>query len=122
MIEGIVNEYHEAVLRIRVRGTGSIVHELEAVLDTGFDGYLSLSTDLVEALGLPFLEYERVMLSNGAIEECALHEGTIFWDGEERPIRIQASEGGALIGMALMQGYDLNIHIEPGGAVGLTPF
>jgi len=117
MISGIVNANDDALVRLFVRGSGSILHEVEAVLDTGFNGFLSLPVSLIDVLGLPYLRRERVMLSNGNIEECAVHEGVLLWDGQERNILIQATDGGPLLGMSLLHGHKLMIFVEDGGNV-----
>jgi predicted aspartyl protease len=41
MIIGLVNQYHEATIRLVVRGPHGREHEIEAVIDTGFNGLLS---------------------------------------------------------------------------------
>jgi predicted aspartyl protease len=41
MIIGVVNANREATLRFVVRGANGQEHELEAVIDTGFTGFLT---------------------------------------------------------------------------------
>lgn len=117
MITGIVTANEDAVIRLLVRGAGSILHEVEAVVDTGFNGYLSLPAALVTALGLPYLRTERTILANGSIEDCAVHEVTVLWDEQERAVLVQATEGDALIGMAMMHDYKLTIEVKGNGNV-----
>ena len=52
MITGTVNANREAILRLAVRNTNGQEHERDAVVDTGFDGWLSLPPDFILALGL----------------------------------------------------------------------
>ena len=54
MIEGVVNAAREAVVTISVRGPDGQAREIEAVIDTGYSGFLTLPASLVEDLGLPF--------------------------------------------------------------------
>ena len=49
MIPGAVNGNLEATVRLVVRGSGGQEQEIEAVIDTGFNGFLTLSPALVEA-------------------------------------------------------------------------
>jgi predicted aspartyl protease len=53
MMTGTVNAFHEAILRVSVRGPEGKEREVEAVVDTGFDGSLTLPPHLVAELGAP---------------------------------------------------------------------
>ena len=53
MILGVVNAHSEATIRLPVRDAVGHEHEIEAVLDTGFNGSLTLPPALIAALGLP---------------------------------------------------------------------
>ena len=55
MIEGVVNAAYEAVIRLTVQGPSGQEQDIEAVIDTGFTGFLSLPSGVVVDLGLPFL-------------------------------------------------------------------
>ena len=54
MIEGVVNAAHEAVVPIHLRGPEGRNRDIEAVVDTGYSGYLTLPVALVAELELPF--------------------------------------------------------------------
>jgi predicted aspartyl protease len=47
---------------------------------------------------------------------------TIIWDGQPRAVEADPLESEALVGMALMEGYDLNARIVVGGRVTLEFF
>lgn len=55
MMSGTVNSDPEAVLRLSLRDAGGAPHGAGAVIDTGFNGFLTLTPSLIEALGLPWL-------------------------------------------------------------------
>ena len=65
MIHGTVNAYREATILLRVYGPQRQELDIEAVVDTGFDGSLSLPQDSVALLGLPFRRRGRVFLADG---------------------------------------------------------
>jgi hypothetical protein len=46
-------------------------------------------------------------------------EASIIWDGQIRPIEINESEADPLIGMGLLEGYELNIQGLVGGEVSI---
>ena len=119
MITGIVNAGGDAVVRLLVRGSGNILHEVEAVVDTGFNSFVSLPPNLVDALGLPYLRMERNILADGSVEECSIHEAVVLWGGREHTVPVQASGGDTLIGMAMMRGYELRIQVTDGASVTL---
>jgi predicted aspartyl protease len=56
MISGEVNAYREAVVRLPVRSPRGREQAIEAIVDTGFNGYLTLPPDVIAELGLPFRE------------------------------------------------------------------
>lgn len=57
MITGIVNANLEATIRLTIMGPAGQPHEIEAIIDTGFTGFLTLPPTLVSILGLPYLDF-----------------------------------------------------------------
>ena len=51
MITGIVTDRREAVIRLKVRGPTGQDQEIEAIIDTGFDGWLSLPSSIIAQPG-----------------------------------------------------------------------
>jgi predicted aspartyl protease len=54
MITGVVTPFHQATIRLIVRGPTGQAQEIDAVIDTGFDGALSLPPADIAALSLPW--------------------------------------------------------------------
>jgi predicted aspartyl protease len=54
MITGIITAAREAVIRMVVRGPSGHEVTVDAVIDTGFTGWLTLPPALIGTLGLPF--------------------------------------------------------------------
>ena len=82
MISGVVNSNLEATVRLRLRGPGGQEQEIDAVIDTGFNGFLTVSPVLVRQLGLTHLGQSWALLANGQEELLALYEVTLLWDGQ----------------------------------------
>jgi clan AA aspartic protease len=117
MITGSVNTDYEAVIRLRVRGPLGHEHEVDAIIDTGFNGFLTLPPLLVSDLGLARLSRGRALLANGSEELFDIHGVMVVWDGEQRLVEVDAVNAAPLVGMALLDGFDLHIRVADGGHV-----
>ena len=67
MITGSVNSALEATLRLAAHDPTGQAHEFEAVIDTGFNGFLTLPPALIAALGLPWLCRQDGQLADGSV-------------------------------------------------------
>lgn len=121
MIFGHINQDRELVAPVRVLDANDHVHRYEAILDTGFDGALSLPRHLIQELGLPPTEPIEMVLATGRQVQVNAYAGTVLWRGERRHVRILEAEGSPLIGIALMWGGLLTAEITDNGAVTIGP-
>ncbi len=117
MITGVVNADYEAVVRLRLQGSRGQEREVDAIIDTGFNGFLTLSPALVTALGLTRLSRGRVILADGREELFDIYGVTVLWDGQPRYVEADAVDTTPLVGMALLKGYDLYVQVIDGGRV-----
>ena len=117
MIEGEVNDAYEAVVALSLQGPEGQAQDIEAVIDTGYSGFLTLPTALVTELGLPFAYIGRALLANDDEVTFDVHDVTVLWDGQERRIRADATGSTPLVGMLLLDEHSLNIEVERGGRV-----
>lgn len=117
MITGLVNSDLEATIQLMVRGPGGRESEVEATIDTGFDGFLTLPPAFVTMLGLRRLSRGRAILANGQEALFDIYGSTVIWDGDPRHVETDAVDAPPLVGMALLYGYHLHVHIEDGGRV-----
>ncbi len=114
MIEGVVNASHEAVV---AQGPAGQARDIEAVIDTGYSGFLTLPTALVAELGLPFAYMGQAFLANDDAVSFDVHDATVLWDGQPRQIKADATGSTPLVGMLLLDRYDLSIQVRTGGRV-----
>lgn len=119
MIAGIVNAEHAATIRIILLDSDGQEHEREAIVDTGFTGWLTLPANMIALLDLPWKRYGRAVLADGSDILFYTYEGTVLWDGAYTTIPIDESEGEILVGMSLMYGYSIHVENVDGGAVTL---
>ena len=117
MIEGAVNDAYEAVVALSLQGPAGQVRDIEAVIDTGYSGFLTLPTALVMELGLLFAYVGRALLANDDEVTFDVHDVTVLWDGQPRRIRADATGSTPLVGMLLLDKHNLNIEVESGGRV-----
>jgi len=117
MMTGAVNPELEALLQLTVRDAGGQPQSVPAVIDTGFNGFLTLPPTLVATLGLPWLCGQEGQLADGSVQAFDVYVATVDWDGQPRSVEVDAAEAQPLIGMGLMQGSELRIQVRPGGSV-----
>ena len=117
MIYGTVNADREAVLRLQVSGLPGQSQEIEAVVDTGFTGFLTLPLSAIANLGLTRISRGRAILANGSEEIFDIYEAQLDWDGQTRTIEADAAEVEPLIGMSMLYGYELRVRVVDGGSV-----
>lgn len=117
MIFGVVNARHELLLRVPIVDANGQEQEVEAVLDTGFTGSLTLPPALVAALGLPWRSRAQVVLADGRVEQYEVHVAEVIWDGTPRTVLIQAVDTTPLVGVGLLVGFDLRARVRAGGDV-----
>ena len=119
MIEGIVNIRYEAVVALTLQGPQGEARDVEAVIDTGYNGFLTLSTVLATELELPFITTGRANLANGEEVEFSIHEVRVLWDGQARHVEVDVTGSTPLIGMRLLDRHNLTIEVEVGGRVNI---
>jgi clan AA aspartic protease len=117
MITRTVNADYEAVIHLRVQAPTGHAHEVDAIIDKGFNGFLTLPPALVAALGLIRLSRGRALLANGSEELFDIYGVTVLWDGQQRYVEADAADTIPLVGMSLLDGYDLHIQVADGGYV-----
>ena len=116
MIVGVFND-REARVALVVRGPGDEEQGVAAVIDTGFSGYLTLPSAVVEALDLEQLGQGEALVGDGTIQVFDLYEAILIWDDDEVVVEVATAETEPLMGMSLIYGHDLRIEAIEGGAV-----
>jgi clan AA aspartic protease len=91
--------------------------EIECVIDTDFEGFLTLPSNLVSQLQLPYIAPIDANLADNSRIVANVHQGTILWHGVQRAIPILAMGRRPLIGTALLEDYHLGIDFCEGGTV-----
>ena len=119
MIEGVVNAAYEAVVSLPVRGPAGQTREIEAVVDTGFNGFLTLPPAVVAELGLPLVSIGRATLADGSEIAYDVYGIAVFWDGQTKYIEADAADTTPLVGMQSLDRHNLYVEVEGGGRVSI---
>ncbi len=121
MMTGVVSSDREVLLRIVVRGPNGREQGVDAVVDTGFNGYLTLPHSVVAALGLVYHSQTVAMLADGSTVPLRRHEGTVDWHAQARDVMVLEADGGPLVGMSLLYGSRMTLDVVEGGVVIIEP-
>ncbi|MBD2354509.1 clan AA aspartic protease [Tolypothrix sp. FACHB-123] len=92
---------------------------LDFVIDAGFNDYLTLPLQAISAMNLPLYSSLPARLADGSETLLSVHLGTIVWDNVETVVPILAAGYKPLLGVAMMEGYHLEIDFEDNGLVSL---
>ncbi|WP_103669548.1 clan AA aspartic protease [Pseudanabaena sp. BC1403] len=117
MIQGVVNQSCEATIPLVIINEKRQTKLVDAVIDTGYTGYLSLPSEIISALDLPWTGVDRGTLGDGSEVTFEVYAATVIWDGQYRNIPVNEAETDPLVGMSLLYGYDLRIRAIVGGKV-----
>lgn len=116
MIYGtVVGLQAQITIVLRVAGRSDL--EVECVVDTGFEGFLTLPPPVVEQLGLPYLSEINANLADNTDIVANVYRATVFWRGTERNIAVLAMGRRPLVGTALLADYHLSVDFYEGGSV-----
>ena len=121
MMMGSVNSRREAIIQFIVLGKNHQRQAIKAVIDTGYTGFLTLPSAIITTLGLTWYMQEEGILGDGSLCMFNVFEATVIWDGQIKSIEINESETDPLVGMGLLEGYELNIQGFAGGLVTIKP-
>ena len=117
MMQGFVNQNCEAIIRLAVGHANSPKQMVEALIDTGFTGFLSLPLSIITDLGLPWQFRDLGTLGDGSEVIFEMYKATVIWDGQTQVIDVAASEADPLVGMSLLYGFKVQIEAVEGGTV-----
>ena len=100
--------------RVRIRGAQGVL-ELDAIIDTGFDGDLCIPKKLAVALGLQLVGITDVELADGSHREELVFRGQVRFLGKTRDAEILLSDSeDLLLGLALLAGCKMSVDFETG--------
>ncbi len=120
MIVGVVGN-REAQVEIEILDSSRRVQRVSAAVDTGYNGHLTLPETTIAALNLTLAGKRRAWPAGGSEVELGMYPATVLWHGRHREILASLTNGGPLLGMALLADNRLTIDVIDGGHVGIEP-
>lgn len=105
----------ELIVGLELIGPEPQTQRIEAVVDTGFNGYLTLPRSLIVNLRLPFAGHRRGELADGSVVLLHVFLGTIVWHGKPREVLISQTAGGPLVGRSLLEQNRVGFDATEGG-------
>lgn len=117
MILGHVNSAREAIVQLAVIGKNQQRQGIKAVIDTGYTGFLTLPSTVITKLDLTWYMQQEGILGDGSVCVFNVYEASVIWDSQVRTVEVNESEADPLIGMGLLEGFELKIQGLAGGSV-----
>ena len=117
MITGKITANREAIIELEIIGSNQKREKVEAVIDTGFNGYLTLPNDLINYLKLQLAGSRHVTLGDGNVVVLDMYLAKVLWHGQEREVLALQADGGPLIGMSLLYGNRVMLDVINDGNV-----
>jgi clan AA aspartic protease len=120
MKRGIVNENLEPRVPLTFIAAKNRL-TVEMVVDTGFEGFVTLPSRTITRLGLAFEGTFTAVLADDSAIDVEYYSGTVYWNGRRLSVEVLMSDGTPLLGTALMHCHSLAIDFVPGGNVSIHP-
>ena len=90
--------------------------KVNAVVDTGFDGWFTLPPEMIAGLHLPWARRGLAVLADGTEIQYDVYIATVVWDKKPRRVEVDEADTAPLVGMAMLEGYECSV--ETLGVVG----
>jgi clan AA aspartic protease len=117
MIRGHVNARREVIIPVQIHAVLGQTVDIEATVDTGFSGYLTLPPTLIATLQLRYDRTEIYTLGDNSDVVFDIYQATLEWDGHDRDVFVLETESKPLVGMSLLHGHHLFVDVIDGGEV-----
>ena len=113
MLKGLVNSRGEPVVHITLLSANNRAGFFPAVIDTGFNGTLSLPELLIRRLGWRWIGHESYEIATGDVVREKVFVGRIRWLGRVQEVDVVASHAkDILIGTRLLADHRLLIDFR----------
>lgn len=116
MIVGTVRR-RQPLIRLTIRGFGGRQQDVEAVVDSGYTGWITLPPTIIAALRLRWQTFGRGVLADGSVSAFDVYQANLLWDGHLRRVFVDEFNAVPLVGMALLRGYECCMQVRARGKI-----
>ena len=117
MIRGRVNQRLEPLVSVSILDGHDIAHSFEFIVDTGFNGHLTLPADVINRLGLNFSGQRAVATADGFTHTVDVFTARVLLHEHWRPVFVIRLDSPPLLGMRALLGCKLSVNVYAGGRV-----
>ena len=121
MIRGEVRPNRRAMIAVELLDTDGQFQSFDFILDTGFDGGLSLPRQILRGLDAAAAGEHHFELADGSRTTAYVWAATVRWEGATRPVMITESAGEPLLGMELLWQSRITLETRAYGPVLIEP-
>ena len=118
MIVARVNDNFDAYVPLELLRNGAI-HPVRFVVDTGFNGYLSVTSHLVRLLNLQVIDVQDGILADGRRDVFETVDIVVNWLDGPRRIRAQVL-GEPMLGTRMLNGCQIHGIWQPGSEITIS--
>lgn len=118
-MDGFFSQNGHPIIPIEVYGfSKEITQKFDAMLDTGFSGFLSLPLVHAFKVGLILSSTASFTLADGSTDHTLLCFGGIKLNGDEQAGLISISKGNdVLLGMEFLRKFNKKLHLDCGNNI-----
>jgi clan AA aspartic protease len=121
MIRGAVNGRLELIIPLTLFDSAGLDHHVDAIIDTGYTGFLTLPPATVAKLGLPLSGRTNTRLADGTLLRLSYYAVRLDWDGIHRTVDVVELDRDPLMGMQLLRDSRVMFDAVVGGDIGIEP-
>lgn len=119
MISGYVTNNREIVIPLDAVAVNQSLVSLRAIVDTGFNGFLTLPTAALNELGASPAGTRRAELGDGNLVELDVYFVRVKWHDTDREVLALEADTTPLVGMSLLWGSRVRFDAKDGGAIAI---
>ena len=117
MLTGTVSDDLQAWVPVEVLDHDGQPRPIEVVLDTGFNGQLSLPAATIRRLELLEESSRFAVTATGDRVSLPTYTATVLWDGQTRIVEVVEADSEPLLGMELLLESLVTLEVRYGGPV-----
>ena len=118
MPSGFFTSDFEPAIELEVIGPDG-ARSFDAVIDTGFNGGITLPIDWIEDLGLSQAGDEQMVLADGSLTAAPLFDAYVILNETAYDVVVAGASGKPLAGTNLFRGFSLYVEFQANGPVEL---